>query len=126
MELPRQVGTLGSRGHPLTNICHIGFEFGILVEADRSRDVLGGLLAHLDFLRFRDQGELALAGNGVAGAAEESGSDAGAEEERAPPSQRDKTKARSHRASWVFVLSPDLIMSSRLMRRASAHINPLD
>src|SRR6188768_2409829 len=116
MELPRQVGTLGSRGHPLTNFCHIGFEFGILVETDRLSDVLRGLLTHLDFLRFRDQRELALAGNGIAGAAEESGGEADADEERAPPSQRDKTKARSHRASWVLVLSPDLMMNSRLMR----------
>src|SRR6188472_3600945 len=116
MKLPGQVGALGRRGHPFTNFSHIGFEFGILVETDRLSDVLRGLLSHLDFLRFRDQRELALAGNGVAGAAEESGSKAGAEQERAPPSQRDKTKARSHRASWVLVLSPDLMMNSRLMR----------
>src|SRR6476620_9399386 len=126
MKLPRQVGTLGSRGHPFTDSRHIGFELGILVEADRLSDVLRGLLTHLDFLRFRDQRELALAGNGIAGAAEESGSQAGAEEKRAPPSQRDKTKARSHRASWVLVQSPDLMMNSRLMRRARAHTNPLD
>src|SRR3954468_10469683 len=124
MKLPREVGTLGSRGHSFADLRHIGFDFGILVQADRLSDVLRGLLAHLDFLRFRDQRELALAGNGVAGAAEESGSKAGAEEKRAPPSQRDKTKARSHRASWVLVLSPDLVMNTRLMRRASAHTNP--
>src|SRR3954447_3152484 len=103
MKLPRQVGPLGSRCHPFTNFRHIGFDFGILVEADGLSDLLGGLLAHLDFLRFRDERELALAGDGVAGTTDESGSEAGAEEERASPSQRDETKARSHRSSWVLV-----------------------
>src|SRR5215213_8872438 len=113
VKFPGKIGTFRCHGHALAEGGHVRIELGILVQTDALGHILGSLLSHLNFLRFRDQRELALARDRVPGAAQGPEHD-GAEHERTAVSQRYESGAWSHGASLVLVLWPDLVMNDRL------------
>jgi hypothetical protein len=79
VELPRQVGAFRLGRHTLAQIGHIGIHCCIFVEPDRLLHLFRALLTHLNLLGFRDQRQLTLTGDGVAGTPQGTGRDAGAQ-----------------------------------------------
>src|SRR3954468_17091313 len=60
VELPGEIWPFGVCGNPLADARYVVVDLGVIVDADRLGDLLGGLLTHLDLLGFRDERQLAL------------------------------------------------------------------
>jgi hypothetical protein len=101
-------------GHPFAQIGHVRLYSGIVVQTDALGYILRCLLPHLNFLRFRNEGQLALPSHRIPGATEQSDRQTGAEQQRAGVSQRSKSRVPYHRASFGSRSIADLSFHDRL------------